>query len=80
MGGIASSISKPEEDCWSKIIPDPSEDARSSVIQSTTRYARTKLAMKLVQDRLEDEAAVDVRAELHRAMTTLLQRGADGGN
>lgn len=54
---------------------DPSDDVRISVISSAVKHCSHRFALKLVEGLLAREGVVDVRAELHRAMTALLLRG-----
>lgn len=75
---IGSLVPKPEEDFWLKMAQDPSDDVRISVISSVVKHCRHPFARKLVEGLLEHEGVVDVRAELHRAMMTLLHREQDG--
>jgi hypothetical protein len=70
----ASLVPKPEEDFWLKMAQDPSDDVRISVISSVVKHCRHEFARKLVEGLLEHEGVIDVRAELHRAMMTLLHR------
>ena len=75
---IGSLVPKPEEDFWLKMAQDPSDDVRISVVSSVAKHCRHGFASKLVEGLLADEGVVDVRAELHRAMMTLLHREQDG--
>lgn len=72
---VGSLVPKPEEDFWLKMSLDPSDDVRISLISSVVKHCEHRFASKLVEGLLADEGVVDVRAELHRAMMTLLLRG-----
>jgi hypothetical protein len=77
---VASLVPKPEEAFWLKMSMDPSDDVRISVISSVVKHCRHEFARKLVEGLLQHEGVVDVRAELHRAMMTLLHREERGEN
>ncbi len=75
---VGSLVPKPEEDFWLKMSLDPSDDVRISVISSVVKHCEHRFALKLVEGLLQQEGVVDVRAELHRAMMTLLHREERG--
>lgn len=75
---IGSLVPKPEEDFWTRMAQDPSDDVRISVVSSVVKHCRHDFARRLIEGLLADECVVDVRAELHRAMMTLLHREERG--
>jgi hypothetical protein len=75
---VGSLVPKPEEAFWARMSLDPSDDVRISVISTVVEHCEQRFARKLVEGLLAHEGVVDVRAELHRAMVTLLQRGEEG--
>lgn len=71
---VGSLVPKPEEDFWTRMAQDPSDDVRISVVSAVVKHCEHRFALKFVEGLLALEGVVDVRAELHRAMMTLLHR------
>jgi hypothetical protein len=75
---IGSLVPRPDETFWTKMIGDPSDDVRVSASGAISKQCQVEFASEVIQQALAREPVIDVRAELHRAMMTVLHRQERG--